>query len=74
MVLPSVCHSIGIHDFVPVAAQEKPDPDFPTVNFPNPEEGGALDLAIQTADQEEKTLIIANDPDADRFAVAEKVG
>ncbi|KAJ5334613.1 hypothetical protein N7452_007016 [Penicillium brevicompactum] len=74
LVLPSVCHSIGIHDFVPVAAQEKPDPDFPTVKFPNPEESGALDLAIQTADQEGKTLIIANDPDADRFAVAEKVG
>ncbi|CAG8274279.1 unnamed protein product [Penicillium salamii] len=74
LVLPNVCNSIGIHDFVSVAAQEKPDPDFPTVKFPNPEESGALDLAIQTADQEEKTLIIANDPDADRFAVAEKVG
>ncbi|CAG8020124.1 unnamed protein product [Penicillium olsonii] len=74
LVLPGVCNSIGIHDFVSVAAQEKPDPDFPTVKFPNPEESGALDLAIQTADQEGKTLIIANDPDADRFAVAEKVG
>lgn len=56
-----------------VASQEKPDPDFPTVKFPNPEEAGALDLAMQTADQGEMTLIIANDPDADRFAVAEKV-
>lgn len=74
LVLPNVCNSIGIHDFVSVTAQEKPDPDFPTVKFPNPEESGALNLAIQTADQEEKTLIIANDPDADRFAVAEKVG
>jgi phosphomannomutase len=73
LVLPTLCRSLGINDFVSVAAQEKPDPDFPTVKFPNPEESGALDLAIQTADQEGNTLIIANDPDADRFAVAEKV-
>lgn len=72
-MLPDLCRSLGINDFVSVAAQEKPDPDFPTVKFPNPEESGALDLAIQTADQEGSTLIIANDPDADRFAVAEKV-
>jgi phosphoglucomutase len=73
LVLPTLCRSLGITDFASVAAQEKPDPDFPTVSFPNPEEVGALDLAIETADQEGKTLIIANDPDADRFAVAEKV-
>ncbi|CDM32039.1 hypothetical protein CBS147339_1314 [Penicillium roqueforti] len=73
LVLPTLCHSLGINDFVSVAAQEKPDPEFPTVKFPNPEEAGALDLAIETADREGKTLIIANDPDADRFAVAEKV-
>ncbi|EKV19312.1 Phosphoglucomutase, putative [Penicillium digitatum PHI26] len=73
LVLPTLCRSLGINTFSSVAAQEKPDPDFPTVKFPNPEEAGALDLAIETADQEGKTLIIANDPDADRFAVAEKV-
>ncbi|KAJ5124350.1 Alpha-D-phosphohexomutase alpha/beta/alpha domain I [Penicillium bovifimosum] len=73
LVLPTLCRSLGINDFAIVAAQEKPDPDFPTVSFPNPEEVGALDLAIETANQEGKTLIIANDPDADRFAVAEKV-
>ncbi|KAJ5816518.1 Alpha-D-phosphohexomutase alpha/beta/alpha domain I, partial [Penicillium robsamsonii] len=73
LVLPNLCRSLGISDFVSVVTQEKPDPDFPTVKFPNPEEAGALDLAIETADQEGKTLIIANDPDADRFAVAEKV-
>lgn len=72
-MLPTLCRSLGINDFVSVAAQEKPDPNFPTVNFPNPEEVGALDLAIETADKEGNTLIIANDPDADRFAVAEKV-
>ncbi|OJJ48690.1 hypothetical protein ASPZODRAFT_1657291 [Penicilliopsis zonata CBS 506.65] len=73
LVFPSFCRSKGICAFTTVPAQEKPDPDFPTVAFPNPEENGALDLAIQTADQEGKTLIIAHDPDADRFAAAEKV-
>lgn len=56
-----------------VEAQAKPDPDFPTVKFPNPEEKGALDLAIQTADHSSIQLILASDPDADRLAVAEKV-
>ena len=68
-----MCRSVGINDFTVVAEQEKPDPDFPTVAFPNPEEAGALDLAMQTADREGKNLIIAHDPDADRFAAAEKV-
>lgn len=56
-----------------MADQADPNPDFPTVSFPNPEETGALDLAMQTADKEGNTLIIAHDPDADRLAVAEKV-
>lgn len=56
-----------------VPEQAHPDPNFPTVRFPNPEEKGALDLAKQVADSKEITLILANDPDADRFAVAEKV-
>lgn len=74
-MLPNICHSLGIptRDFVSVPTQEKPDPNFPTVKFPNPEEVGALDLAIETAEQVGTTLIIANDPDADRFAVVEKV-
>ncbi|KAF2274852.1 uncharacterized protein EI97DRAFT_434755 [Westerdykella ornata] len=55
-----------------VEAQAQPDPDFPTVKFPNPEEKGALDLAIQTADEADKSLILASDPDADRLAVAER--
>ncbi|KAK5117202.1 hypothetical protein LTR85_008970 [Meristemomyces frigidus] len=54
-------------------AQAQPDPEFPTVPFPNPEEKGALDLAIKEADKHGCTIIIANDPDADRFAVAEKL-
>lgn len=49
-----------------------PDPTFPTVKFPNPEEKGALDLAIETSDKNGCCLIVANDPDADRFALAEK--
>lgn len=56
-----------------VVEQALPDPDFPTVRFPNPEEKGALDLAIATADRSNICLVLANDPDADRFAVAEKV-
>ncbi|KAH8727959.1 hypothetical protein GQ44DRAFT_738119 [Phaeosphaeriaceae sp. PMI808] len=56
-----------------VEAQAQPDPDFPTVKFPNPEEKGALDLAIETADKSSIPLILASDPDADRLAVAEKV-
>lgn len=56
-----------------VEAQAKADPDFPTVKFPNPEEKGALDLAMETADAASISLILASDPDADRLAVAEKV-
>ena len=53
-----------------VEAQRDPDPDFPTVPFPNPEEPGALDLALRQARQSSADLVIANDPDGDRLAVA----
>ncbi|MCJ1247707.1 Phosphoglucomutase-3 [Trapelia coarctata] len=56
-----------------VESQAHPDPYFTTVKYPNPEEKGTLDLAMALADQEGINLILANDPDADRFAVAEKV-
>ena len=55
-----------------VTEQSQPDPEFPTVAFPNPEEPGAMDLAIKLAQNENADLVIANDPDADRCAIAAK--
>ena len=60
----------GFHDIHVVAEQFAPDPDFPTVAFPNPEEPGALDLAKALASDVDADLIFALDPDADRCAVA----
>ncbi|WP_181443106.1 phospho-sugar mutase [Kytococcus schroeteri] len=53
-----------------VATQAVPDPDFPTVAFPNPEEDGAIDAALELASRMQPDVVIANDPDADRCAVA----
>ncbi|MET9323295.1 phospho-sugar mutase [Streptomyces sp. NPDC003038] len=53
-----------------VAEQAEPDPAFPTVVFPNPEEPGAMDLSFATAARVNPDIVIANDPDADRCAVA----
>ena len=64
----------GFHDIHVVAEQFAPDPDFPTVAFPNPEEPGALDLAIALASDVDADLIFALDPDADRCAVAIPTG
>jgi phosphomannomutase len=64
----------GFPEPVLVTEQADPDPDFPTVAFPNPEEPGAMDLAFATARESAPDLIIANDPDADRCAVAVQDG
>lgn len=87
-IVYTAMHGVGyrfVHDFLvkvlclpeasfhSVSKQQEPDPDFPTVSYPNPEEEGALNLAMEHADSIGGTLIIANDPDADRFAAAEKV-
>ncbi|KYN37350.1 Phosphoglucomutase-2 [Trachymyrmex septentrionalis] len=59
--------------FITVEEQKLPDPEFSTVKFPNPEEGkSALDLSIKTANKNDSSIIIANDPDADRLACATK--
>ncbi|KAJ7702443.1 hypothetical protein B0H17DRAFT_1044354 [Mycena rosella] len=64
--------SFGFPPFIPVAEQQQPDPDFPTVVFPNPEEKGALDLALQKADTHGSVYVLSQDPDGDRFCAAEK--
>ena len=60
----------GFTGLVTVDEQCTPDPDFPTVAFPNPEEPGAIDLALAKAEKVSADLVIANDPDADRCAAA----
>ncbi len=69
-VLPDLFTTAGFGPPVPVDRQAQPDPDFPTTPFPNPEEPGALDLALEVARRVAADLVLANDPDADRLAVA----
>ena len=69
-MIRDVLKSAGHQTPLAVPEQRDPDGDFPTVAFPNPEEPGALDLALDLAKEHETDLIIANDPDADRLAVA----
>ncbi|MSO16361.1 MAG: phospho-sugar mutase [Candidatus Planktophila sp.] len=65
-----VFNHAGFATLILVDEQCTPDPDFPTVTFPNPEEPGAIDLALKKARDFCAELVIANDPDADRCAVA----
>ena len=69
-----VFSNFDLSPYTPVKEQCDPDPTFPTVDFPNPEEGaGALRFAMKTANEVGATIILANDPDADRLAVAERI-
>ena len=68
--LARALETAGFADVRPVESQRDPDPDFPTVAFPNPEEAGALDESIALADDVQADLILANDPDADRMSAA----
>jgi len=60
----------GFTRIASVVEQDEPDPEFPTVAFPNPEEPGAMDRALALGEQVHADLVIANDPDADRLALA----
>jgi len=64
----------GFTDVASVSSQQRPDGAFPTVAFPNPEEPGAMDLAFALARERRADLVLANDPDADRLAVAVLAG
>ena len=68
--LREVTQAAGFIEPIAVLEQRDPDPAFPTVAFPNPEEKGALDLAIALAEKSQAQVLIANDPDADRLAIA----
>lgn len=65
-----VLREIGVDDLHLVAEQAEPDPDFPTVPFPNPEEPGAIDLAMALGREVAADLVVALDPDADRCSLA----
>lgn len=69
-LIETVLRRHGYDDLHVVASQGDPDPDFPTVAFPNPEEPGALDASLALAAEVGADLLVANDPDADRLAVA----
>jgi phosphomannomutase len=69
-VLPALFEEAGFEPPAEVAPQARPDPDFPTAPFPNPEEPGVLDLALAEAERLRADVVLVNDPDADRLAVA----
>jgi phosphomannomutase len=64
--------TFNLDPFLPVPEQKDANPNFPTVPFPNPEEKGALDVSMKFATDNGCDIVLANDPDADRLAVAER--
>jgi phosphoglucomutase len=72
--MQAALEQLGVAQYMSVVEEQAhPDPDFPSLKFPNPEEKGALDMAYWSADRHGVELVLATDPDGDRFAVAEKV-
>ena len=68
----TILKELGFENVYVVPEQEKPDGDFPTVNYPNPEDPKAFELAIKLAKQVDADIILATDPDADRLGVFAK--
>jgi phosphoglucomutase len=69
-LIPPALRLFGFKNIISVPEQEQPDGNFPTVKSPNPEEAGALKLAIQKATETGADLVMASDPDADRLGIA----
>lgn len=69
-ILVEIFTKAGFTDLHVVPEQAEPDPDFQTVEFPNPEEDGAMDMALALAQQVDADLVLANDPDGDRICAA----
>lgn len=69
MPVERVLSELGFKNVFVVPEQEKPDGDFPTVKFPNPEDKNAFKLALELANKVDADVVLANDPDADRIGV-----
>jgi len=67
-----ILKELGFKNLHVVKEQEAPDPEFPTVAYPNPEEPNVFEMGIKLADQTDAQLVMANDPDADRVGIAVK--
>ena len=72
-IAQSAFKCFNLKPFIETSKQMLPDPLFSTVEFPNPEEKGALNIAISVAEESNAPIVLASDPDADRFAAAEKI-
>lgn len=68
-LVPRALKEIGFSNLQVVPQQEEPDPEFPTVDYPNPEEESVFELALEMAEEEEPDLILGTDPDADRLGL-----